>query len=76
MIEIKHGDYVRRDILNYIIDYRKCNGFAPSIREIGQSVGLKSTSTVHSHLKVLEERGMIRKNGNSPRTLVVLKKYV
>ena len=44
-----HGDTQQR-ILHYIQEYVEVNGYAPSVREIGQAVDLRSTSTVHGHL--------------------------
>lgn len=46
-------------------------GFAPSVREIGEAVGLKSPSTVHFHLKRLQERGLIEKGDCKGRALVL-----
>ena len=50
----------------------KKNGFPPSIREIAKAVGLKSTSGVYSHLKKLEEEGLIEIRGYSPRAIKIL----
>lgn len=49
----------REKILQYIIDYIQEHGYSPSIREICEGVGLKSTSSVHSHLVRMEKEGMI-----------------
>jgi len=46
-------------------------GYAPSVREIGEAVGLKSPSTVHFHLKKLEEAGLIEKGACKGRALAV-----
>lgn len=51
----------KETIYHYICDYFKENGYAPSIREIGAGVGLKSSATVHHHLKSLEADGLIRR---------------
>ena len=48
-------------IYDVIVHFRAENGYAPSVREIGEAVGLKSPSTVHFHLKKLEEQGLIEK---------------
>lgn len=65
----KHGDKMRRKIYAFLVRYVTKNGFAPSVREIGAAVGLKSTSTVNSHLWKLESEGKIVVRGNSPRAI-------
>ncbi len=47
-------------------------GFPPSIREIGQRVGLASSATVHNHLRHLEEKGFIRRDPSRPRSIELL----
>ena len=59
-------------IYDYICSYTKERGFPPSVREIGAAVGLASPSTVHMHLKVLQERGLIRRDSKKPRTIEVV----
>ena len=54
---------MQRRIYDYIAACIQEQGFAPSVREIGEAVGLKSPSTVHFHLKRLEEAGVIAKGG-------------
>lgn len=63
-----HGDTQQR-ILNYIEEYIEVNGYAPSVREIGQAVDLRSTSTVHGHLSRLEKKGLLRREAMKPRTI-------
>lgn len=63
-----HGD-TQLIILQYIKDYTEENGYAPSVREIGEAVGLKSTSTVHGHLTRLEKKGMLHRAAMKPRTI-------
>lgn len=60
-------------ILDAIKDYIEANGFSPTVRELCEIVGLKSSSTVHNHLKKLQSKGFITKMGNSPRTIKILK---
>ena len=48
---------MRQKILDYISRYTDENGYPPAVREICQAVGLRSPSTVHSHLKILQEGG-------------------
>ncbi|MBQ9058493.1 MAG: transcriptional repressor LexA [Atopobiaceae bacterium] len=62
----------QKQIYDYICDYSERLGYPPSVREIGAAVGLASPSTVHVHLKCLEERGYIRRNPNKPRALELL----
>ena len=50
------------------------HGYPPSVREIGAAVGLASPSTVHMHLKVLEEHGLIKRDSKKPRTIEVMDK--
>lgn len=63
-----HGDTQQR-ILEYIEKYMETNGYSPSVREIGQAVGLKSTSTVHGHLNRLEKKGLLHREAMKPRTI-------
>lgn len=56
---IKVGDRVRNKILKFIINYITTYGYSPSYKEIGEAVGLSSTSTIHSHLNKMLETGMI-----------------
>ena len=59
-------------ILDFIKSEIEMKGYPPSVREICQAVGLKSTSTVHAHLNHLEEQGLIRRDSTKPRALEVL----
>jgi repressor LexA len=61
----------RRRILEFIAESIKERGYPPSVREIGEAVGLTSPSTVHAHLKVLQRDGYLRKDAERPRTIVV-----
>lgn len=60
-------------VLDAIVEYIKENGYSPSVREIGERVGLKSSSTVHGHLKKIEEKGYIERKESSPRALRIIK---
>lgn len=62
----------QRQILDYIRAEIHRRGFPPSVREIGEAVGLSSSSTVHSHLAALEAKGLIRRDPSKPRALEVL----
>lgn len=59
-------------IYDYICRYTSDRGYPPSVREIGAAVGLASPSTVHMHLKVLQERGLIKRDSKKPRTIEVV----
>ncbi len=59
-------------IYEYICEYTRERGYPPSVREIGAAVGLASPSTVHMHLKVLQERGYIKRDSKKPRTIEVV----
>ncbi len=61
-------------IYDFIRSYSDEHGYPPSVREIGSAVGLASPSTVHMHLKVLEEQGLIKRDSKKPRTIEVMGK--
>ncbi|HBK54503.1 transcriptional repressor LexA [Syntrophomonas wolfei] len=69
--EIKLGKR-QKQILDFIKQSYKEKGYPPSVREIGQAVGLKSSSTVHSHLVRLEEKGLLRRDPAKPRAIIPL----
>ena len=54
-------------ILDYVNQFIQENGFAPSIREIGEAVGLRSTASVSYHLKQLQEKGLLMSPGSKGR---------
>jgi hypothetical protein len=56
-------------ILEYIRFVTKVRNYPPSVREIGEAVGLSSSSTVHNHLNQLERRGLIRRDPSKSRTV-------
>jgi repressor LexA len=57
-------DYIRQTVIE--------RGYPPSVREIGDAVGLSSPSTVHSHLSALVEAGVIKRDPTKPRAIVVV----
>ncbi len=59
----------QQSILQAIHDFRSERGYPPSVREIGERVGLSSSSTIHAHLKALEKRGLISRDPTKPRAL-------
>lgn len=62
----------QQEILQYIKDTILKKGYPPAVREIGEAVHLKSTSSVHSHLETLEQNGYIRRDPTKPRTIEIL----
>lgn len=62
----------QEDILSFIKEEVKKKGYPPSVREIGEAVGLASSSTVHGHLARLESKGFIRRDPTKPRAIEVL----
>lgn len=63
------------EILNIIKKEIALKGYPPSVREIGEIVGLTSSSTVHTHLNVLEQKGYIRRDPTKPRAIEVLDSF-
>lgn len=61
----------QKEIYEFICTYTNEHGYPPSVREIGKAVGLASPSTVHMHLKALQERGYIKRDSKKPRTIEV-----
>jgi len=61
----------RRQILDFIIVFQREHGYPPSVREIGRSVGLTSSATVHDHIDRLAEGGFLVKDPTKPRALQV-----
>ncbi len=59
-------------ILEFIKQEIREKGYPPSVREIGDAVGLMSSSTVHGHLQTLEDKGYIRRDPTKPRAIEVL----
>jgi repressor LexA len=62
----------QEDILAFIKEEVRAKGYPPSVREIGEAVGLASSSTVHGHLASLESKGLIRRDPTKPRAIEIL----
>ena len=62
---------MRQKILDYISAYTDDHGYPPSVREICQAVGLRSPSTVHSHLKILQDAGLLEKGEGKTRSITL-----
>ena len=60
---------MQQRIYDFLVSYIQSRGYPPSVREIGEAVGLKSPSTVHFHLKHLEEAGVIEKGAGKGRAI-------
>jgi repressor LexA len=59
----------QREIWDFLVDYVDRHGYPPTVREIGEAVGLASPSTVHAHLANLERAGLLRRDPTKPRAL-------
>jgi repressor LexA len=59
----------QQEILGVVQDHVARHGYPPTVREIGDAVGLTSSSTVHAHLQALEARGALRRDPTKPRAL-------
>lgn len=62
----------QNEVLDYIKKYTATHGYPPAIREIGAGLGLSSPATVHTHVKKLEEAGVIKTSSNKFRTIEIL----
>ncbi|NDI35630.1 transcriptional repressor LexA [Chengkuizengella sediminis] len=62
----------QQSILDFIKEEVQKKGYPPSVREIGEAVGLASSSTVHGHLERLEKKGFIRRDPTKPRAIEIL----
>jgi repressor LexA len=62
----------QREIYDFVVGYVDRHGYPPTVREIGEAVGLASPSTVHAHLANLERAGYLRRDPTKPRALEVL----
>lgn len=69
MAEILSGK--RREMLDYIATCLRERGYPPSVREIGEAVGLTSSATVHTHLAVLQREGFLERDPTKPRAIKV-----
>ena len=65
---------MQQRIYDYIASFIRDQGYPPSVREIGEAVGLKSPSTVHFHIKHLEELGYLSKDGRKGRALTLVER--
>lgn len=66
----------QREIYNYISKYIRKNGYAPTLVEIGEGVGISSLATVHKHLKNMEKKGVIQRTWNRVRAIELVSNQV
>src|SRR5213595_3306233 len=59
----------QQEIWDFLVRYVDSHGYPPTVREIGEQVGLASPSTVHAHLANLERAGLIKRDPTKPRAL-------
>ena len=59
----------QQEIWQFLVDYVDRHGYPPTVREIGEAVGLASPSTVHAHLANLERAGLLKRDPTKPRAL-------
>jgi repressor LexA len=62
----------QQEIWNYLVEYVDRHGYPPTVREIGEHVGLASPSTVHAHLANLERAGLLKRDPTKPRALELI----
>jgi repressor LexA len=62
----------QRQVLDFIRESTAANGFAPTIREIGDRLGIRSPNGVQQHLRLLEKKGFLNRRRKSGRTLTVV----
>src|SRR5580765_5671637 len=62
----------QQEIWDYLVDYVDHHGYPPTVREIGEAVGLASPSTVHAHLANLERAGLLKRDPTKPRALELI----
>lgn len=70
---VKKGIQTRKIIYEKVVEYIQIHGYSPSVREIGEMTGLKSTSSVHSHLLRMFDDGMLETDAplGTPRAIRV-----
>jgi repressor LexA len=62
----------QQEIWNFLVEYVDRHGYPPTVREIGEQVGLASPSTVHAHLANLERAGLLKRDPTKPRALELI----
>ncbi len=59
----------QRQVLDFIVEHTRENGYPPSVRDIGDAIGLSSPSTVHAHLAALQDKGYLQRDTAKPRAI-------
>ena len=74
---MKNNDLTKKEklVFDYLVESINENGYAPSVRDIGASLGIKSTSSVHLYLHNLEAKGFIEQDANKKRTIRICAPY-
>ena len=72
MTKVKKSEKRQQQVLAYMKETIKLKGFPPTVREICDAIGIKSTSTVYSDIKALEVQGFIKKDPSKPRALAIV----
>lgn len=74
---MKNNDLSKKEklVFDYLVNSINENGYAPSVRDIGSSLGIKSTSSVHLYLHNLEAKGFIEQDANKKRTIRICAPY-
>jgi len=62
----------QRQILDFITEFTGENGFAPSLREIGEHFNLSSPATIHAHIQALKQKGMLKTSFNEARSIEII----
>lgn len=68
---VKSADSKQIQVLRFIHDNQCKNGYPPTVREIGEAIGLSSSSTIHGHIKRLVDKGYLSKDANKPRARAI-----
>ena len=61
----------QKDVLDFLTEFVRGNGYSPSFEEIAAGLGLSSLATIHKHIATLEAKGYLRRNFNQSRSLEV-----
>ena len=71
--QTRRGQANKQLVIDFIKGFLATHQYAPTIREICDGTGIRSSSTVHLHLEALEDEGVLKRNGVKPRGLEIIK---